>query len=262
MRGTILSRHVQRSRARTRRLTPALVLTLLAAACAPSAPVSDSASGDGAIPPVAATDLRYTCGAFAFGPDVLVMAGQAELADNPVAAALRAHLTQRGPDIDFLPDHGWILAGMDASSAEFVTLGGDKGMKVVTLASGPAGWQVTGWGDCQARRVLPAGLGDADWVLVPGQPPIGPDTRTFQADVTERACASGRSSEGRIAGPEILAIADQVLVTFAVRPFGGGVQTCPSNPPTRVTVDLGEPLGDRVLRDGGTLPPRDPTTQP
>ena len=256
-----MSRHGPRPWSRTARLLPALVLAFLAAACAPSAPASGSA-GDGAIPSVAATDLRYTCGAFAFGPDVLVKAGQAELADNPVAAALRAHLAQGGPDIDFLPDHGWLLAGIDASSAEFVTLGGDLGMKVVTLASGPAGWHVTGWGDCQARRVLPSGLGDADWVLAPGQPPIGPGTRTFQADVTERACASGRSSEGRIAGPEILAIADQVLVTFAVRPFGGGVQTCPGNPSTRVTVDLGEPLGGRLLRDGGTLPPRDPTTQP
>lgn len=251
----------QRTRIRTGRLLPALALAFLAAACAPSAPATGSASGDGPIPSIAAADLHYTCGAFAFGPDVLVRAGQAELADNAVAAALRAHLAQ-GPEIDFLPDHGWILAGMDASSAEFVTIAGDLGMKVVTLSTGATGWHVTGWGDCRARRVLPAGLGDADWVLAPGQPPIGPDTRTFQADVTERACASGRSSEGRIAGPEILAIADKVLVTFAVRPLGGDVQTCPSNPPTRVTVDLGEPLGDRLLRDGGTLPLRDPTTQP
>jgi hypothetical protein len=44
---------------------------------------------------------------------------------------------------------------------------------------------------------------------------------------------------------------------FAVRPLPGG-QDCPSNPPTRVTIDLGQPLGDRTLLDGGRLPPGDP----
>ena len=134
-------------------------------------------------------------------------------------------------------------------------------MKSVMVDAGAEGWRVTGWGDCQARRVLPAGLGDADWVLAPDQPPIGPETRTFDALVTERSCASGRSSEGRIAGPDILEVDDLLLVTFAVRSLGDG-GTCQSNPATRVNVDLGEPLGDRRVRDGGALPPRDPAVQP
>jgi hypothetical protein len=215
----------------------------------------------GSIRPADASALRYTCGKFPFGPDLLARVGQAELADNPAAAALRALLAQDGPDIDFLPDGGWILAGIDAASAEFVTVGGDLGMKSASVEAGVEGWRVTGWGDCQARRVLPAGLGDADWVLAPNQPAVGPETRTFDALVTERSCASGRSSEGRIAGPDIIEVDDLLLVTFAVRPLEGD-QNCPSNPATRVTVDLGEPLGDRRLRDGGALPPRDPAVEP
>ena len=187
---------------------------------------------------------------------------QDQNADTPAAVALRAHLAHEGPDIDFLPDDGWTLAGLDADGAEFVTVGGESGMKVVTLESGPDAWRVTGWGDCQARRSLPDGLGDADWRLAPDQPKLGPGTMSFVALVTERACASGRSSEGRVVGPDVVVVDHDILVTFAVRPQGGEIQECPGNPSTRVVVDLGEPLGDRTLLDGATLPPRDPTTAP
>jgi hypothetical protein len=205
-------------------------------------------------------DLRYTCGSFPFDAGALDRAANDELDDTPVAAALRAHLTQGGPDIDFLPDEGWRLTGQDDTSAEFVTRDAD-GARVVEVAKDGTGWRVTGWGECQPRRVLPEGLGDAEWVLAPGQPAIGPETRQFDALVTERSCASGQSSEGRIAGPDLVQVDDEVLVTFAVRPLPGGAN-CPSNPATRVTVALGEPLGDRRLRDGGSLPARDPTTAP
>jgi hypothetical protein len=110
-------------------------------------------------------------------------------------------------------------------------------------------------------RVLPEGLGEATWDLAAGQS-IGPETTTFEALVTERDCASGQPSEGRIVGPNVLPIEGQVLVTFAVRPLGGDVQTCQGNPATRATVTLPEPLGDRRLLDGSTLPPREPVPEP
>jgi hypothetical protein len=219
-----------------------------------------SPSGATGIRVVDPGDLRYTCESFAFDAGALARPANDELDDTPVAGALRAHLAQGGPDIDLLPDKGWRLTGQDGTSAEFVTLDAD-GPKVVVVANDGGVWRVTGWGDCQPRRVLPAGLGEADWVLAPGQPAIGPDTGQFDALVTERSCASGQSSEGRIAGPDLFQAGGDLLVTFAVRPLPGD-QTCPGNPATRVTVDLGEPLGDRRLRDGGSLPARDPTAAP
>ena len=69
---------------------------------------------------------------------------------------------------------------------------------------------------------------------------------------------SGRPADGRIVGPDVAGVNDLVLVTFAVRPLGGDFQTCPSSPASRVTADLGEPLGTRTLLDGGALPPREP----
>jgi hypothetical protein len=103
------------------------------------------------------------------------------------------------------------------------------------------------------QQVAPPG--DARWALLPDAG-IGPETAEFTALVTEVACASGQSSEGRIVGPEISYTDESVTITFAVR--GIGEANCPSNPPTPVVVTLEEPLGDRTLLDGGTDPPREP----
>jgi hypothetical protein len=201
--------------------------------------------------------LRYSCGRFPFEAALITAPARTdEDAPAPFAAALRAHLAIPGPDTDFLPDHGWTLAGADAAGAEYVTLGGELGMKSVSVELGPAGWKVTGWGDCRPRLVLPPGVGDAEWTWGgPGAP--GPDTRRFEALVSEMSCAGGQSPLGRILGPDVIATADSVIVIFAVRQLGGA-QTCPGIAPTRVAVDLGQALGNRTLLDGGRLPYGDP----
>jgi hypothetical protein len=102
--------------------------------------------------------------------------------------------------------------------------------------------------------------GEARWGLA-GDADIGPHTIEFVAMVVESGCASGRSSEGRIVGPDIAYTDESVTVTFAVRQLGGS-QDCRGNPPTPVAVRLSEPLGDRALLDGGTDPPREPPVCP
>lgn len=246
------------------RLLATIILALGAVGCASSPPVGTEAPS--ASP--AFGDLAFTCGVFPFAPALLTApARNDQLLANPAAAALRAQLAQSGPDADFLPDTGWTMVGMDASSAEFVTLGGDLGMKSVSVSNDSGAWRVTGWGDCRPQLVLPAGIGNASWTWGgPGSP--GPDTQMFDALVTERDCASGQSSQGRIVGPEVVNSGNTVLVVFGVRSLGGPgsingipiVQTCQSNPSTRVTVDLGQPLGNRALLDGGSLPFADPAT--
>lgn len=240
-----------------------ILASLVVASCSASPALSDAPSE----PTISTTpaepggidQLRFTCGRFPFGADVLgAPARNDEAAPNPMAEALRRHLAMPGPDIDFLPDAGWTLVGFDGSTAEFASVGPDLAMTVVFVSNDGAGWKVSGWGGCQPEVVLGPGLGAAEWTWGgPGAP--GPDTQVFDALVTERACASGKPADGRGVGPAIVKSADTVLVIFAVRPLGGEFQTCPSNPSSRVTVDLGEPLGDRRLLDGGRLPFADPT---
>ena len=104
-----------------------------------------------------------------------------------------------------------------------------------------------------------AGLGAAEWTFDPAQPKPDATTQVFDALVTEMSCNSGQPADGRIVGPQIVKTAETVLLTFAIRPRSGDFQTCPSNPSTRIRADLGEPLGNRTLLDGGRVPPGDPT---
>ncbi|MEW5992484.1 MAG: hypothetical protein AB1736_14235 [Chloroflexota bacterium] len=239
-------------RRRLRQVAPVVLLAVVAACGgAPGGSGSTSAS-----PSAGVEALRYACGEFPFGPELLTAPQRNdEDAGTPIAAALRQFLVQPGIEIDSLPDDGWTLIGESARAAEFVTVGDDLGLQVVYLADN-GGWEVTGWGGCRPQVVLAPGLGPAIWEWGSEGSP-GPQTRTFDALVTEMECASGQSSEGRVVGPQVIRTNDQVLVTFAVRSLGGG--DCPSNPSTRVPVDLGEPLGDRDLLDAGELPFRDPT---
>lgn len=255
------ARHAHSATMTGRLLALASVVTLAVAvsACGEAVPPSGGSSSPDVSAAIEPNALRYTCGAFPFGPGLLTAGpGKDEQVNDPAAAALRTHLADVGSEIDFLPDTGWHRTGMDARVAEFATVGGDLGMKVVSLENGVNGWKVAGWGDCQPRLELPAGLGSAEWAFDPAQPKPGAATQVFDAMVLEMSCNSGQPADGRIVGPQIVKTADTVLVIFAVRPRPGA-QSCPSNPSTRIRVDLGEHLGQRTLLDGGRLPPGDPT---
>jgi len=105
--------------------------------------------------------------------------------------------------------------------------------------------------------VLGACSGVATWTR-DGTAEIGPDTSAFTAWVTERECTGGQSSTDRVIGPEIEVSPEAIVVTFRVRQLPSLGATCPSNPSTPVSVQLPEPLGDRVLLDGGREPPQEP----
>ncbi|MCI0347266.1 MAG: hypothetical protein L0221_17780 [Chloroflexi bacterium] len=155
--------------------------------------------------------------------------------------------------------------GLDVQGAEFVAAGGGGGVDEpplvdVSIENKDGAWKVTGWGQCRPVITLPAGLNPAEWRVDFEQPLPGPATTEFDALVTERECASGQPSEGRIVGPQIIWSDDVVLIAFAVRALGGQVQTCQGNPSTRVHVALEAPLGGRRLLDPSLLPFTDPTT--
>ena len=233
------------------------VALLLVSGCGgPSPDPSQDATPAPGIGNAAAT--RYACGAFPFDASMWQRPGTAELADHPAAAVLRDHLATTDEDGIVLPDHGWTLIGINATGAEFLAPGdADDLMYEVSLSQDGGRWSVAGWGECSPSRVLPAGLNNASWVLAPDQE-IGAETTSVLALVTETECASGKSSEGRVVGPEIVELPDRVLVTFAVRALGGDVHTCPGNPETTVQIQLPAPLGPRQLLDGSWLPARDP----
>jgi len=113
------------------------------------------------------------------------------------------------------------------------------------------GWMMTSAGPCTLRAELD-GLGAATVVLDPEAPPSADDT-SVSLWVVERACASGRPATDRVA-VSVEESAEQVRLVVGVEPLEGA-QSCPSNPPTPITVELAEPLGERQLLDAARLPP-------
>jgi hypothetical protein len=98
--------------------------------------------------------------------------------------------------------------------------------------------------DPPARGSTPAG-----WQLDPAVLTVA--STTFFASVTRTECASGIT--GDVGEPIVEMDTSEVVVTFRPPDLPPGPYTCGSNAPTVVEVDLGEPLGDRVLVDGGCL---------
>ncbi len=109
-------------------------------------------------------------------------------------------------------------------------------------------WQPTairGGGPCPIQVPLPEGLHEVDWRLDPSQP-LDKTSSTLLLLATGRACSSGQPMGERLRQPQILLTQQSVyLLLVADRP--AGAQECPGNPEEPVTIDLGEPIGDRPL---------------
>ena len=251
-----------------RAVAVAAACALLLAACGVIAPTGSGSATGGAdpsgtgsqaassTPTVPVADLRFKCATFPFGADILTApVRQDQDAQNPIGAAVRAEIAGSGGT---LPARGWRLIGSDATHAELIALDAAGNLQVISLINANGAWTLDLAGSCHPTVVLAAGVGAASWLWgSPGKP--GPTTRTFDALVTESACASGHNATGRIIGPVVVPTTDMALVFFGVHPLPGS-QDCQGNPSTRVQVDLGQPLGSRLLRDGGHLPFGDPVS--
>ena len=209
----------------------------------------------------AAGDL--TCdGGPSFSPEALEGPADAENGPGSAAEALRRHLARDEIDIDSLPDAGWIEVSRTDASAFYLTPdpAAEGSWIYASVDHDGEGWEVDGWGGCSLQPDVGPGLGIASFRIAPDVE-LDPDSTEVAVLVTERACNSGQDARGRIVVAAIDGKDDRVTVTLAVRPRGGA-QTCPSNPETPFILELPEPLGDRALLDGSSVPPRDATICP
>ena len=181
--------------------------------------------------------------------------------DHPAIDALRAELAE--PSGEPLPEGRWVVIRMDTYRAEFAALSPD-GSGSIGFANrhhDNVDWKVAGhawdrpWAAaCGPRVPLAPGLGVVDVQLDPRSLPT-PDSTTVDLLVTQQGCNSGLGMGDDLLGPQVRETDEAVLVAFAVR-VSGGVAACPGNPPSEVTVELSEPLGERTVRDGLFVSPR------
>ncbi len=181
--------------------------------------------------------------------------------DHPAIDALRTELAE--PSREPLPEGRWVVMTIDTHRAEFAALSpeGSGSIGFANRHHDIVDWKVAGhawdrpWAAaCGPRVPLAPGLGVVDVQLDPRSLPT-PDSTTVDLLVTQQGCNSGQAMGDDLLGPQVRETHDAVLVAFAVR-VSGGAANCPDNPPSKVTVELSEPLGERTVRDGLFVSPQ------
>ena len=222
--------------------------------------------------PDAPAPIRYVCirDHAAFTIEDIENAPAANARGDPARDLLLTLLDeQAGIEESVLPVDGWLRV-VDTSEEVVLlaeTPGGAAPYAVVHVVPGNVGaitengWAVDSYGACTPRPEVADDVSVAQWWVDPGAEPIGPESERILAQVHELACASGESADGRILAPTIAYGTDDVTVTVIVESVEGFAE-CPGNPLTPYLIELDEPLGDRVLLDGGQVPPGDPLEEP
>lgn len=236
---------------------------------APSSAVPSSAEAEPSLPDAGSTiDPNWitgpalTCGdpERRFPPEALVGFGLAEMGLDPAADVLRATIADRPPE-GALPGTGWHRVIDDPLGVTFVAAGiGDSPWVTVAVGVINATLQATEIGQCRLQPVVPESMTLAEWWLDPGQLAPTPEAIEIAILVRETACASGQSPEGRILAPTIVVGLDAIAVAVGIAHRPGG-QDCPGNPAHPMLLTLPEPLGNRVLLDGGKYPPQPVTNR-
>lgn len=189
---------------------------------------------------------QYSCLGQPFPREALENQRGFEDQRGALAAALRRSIVKNfGPERD-----GWLVLARSKRTALF---GQGRPVRVWLRFERRAGgrWKWAGSGGCD-RRAFRDGTTASPWRVDPDQAP-GADATEVRALVNELACNSGMDSRGRVQAPWVHYGSERVTVTYFVTPRSGGGR-CPANPDTPVTLSLEEPLGERELCDGGTLP--------
>ncbi len=225
-------------------------VSLLLSGCAGS---PGGTSPDGA---TTAGDLE--CSGTSIRAEAYAEAESAGAAIGVAAEAIASAVDDAGDSVVLEEPGAWLVVG---ASAEKVTLlrplpepsdvrgNGvldDHELRVLAPLGGEP-WMLVRAGSCALSRD-PSPLAPADVALDPDSAPAASDS-ALSLLVTERACSSGRDAEGRVRLVDLEQTAEAVTVWVAVEPEEGAAG-CPSNPPTPFTVDLDEPLGDRLILDG------------
>lgn len=243
-----------------KRLSVVFAVALVLAGCggknvpSPSGPASVDPSVELPLDPDV---LGLTCGEEpAFHPALLEVAGRAEADGDAAAAELRAYVaSSRDPN---LPSTGWTRVAQLADYVQFVAPGRfESGWAVLAFALRDGRWDMAVAGQCRLGPAVPDGVSIAKWRLDPAFPAPAPADRTAHVLLTEQACASAQSPEGRVLPPLVVAGPNGVTITILVRNTPGGAD-CPGNPEFAMAVDLPEPLGGQSLFDGGTFPATGP----
>jgi len=233
-----------------------LMLMLLAVACAANSQTTNlpaHPSPDGGL---AGAGLTASCGGSAFDrlpPDTSSL--------TPFTAFNELDMSKVGGEApffkDFASNYDWFVTQDGGSWRQLfgqpVGRRSDPPYAYLRIEKDDGRWAPVGWGQC--RIELDAeGWGIARFVI---DPKVRPDGESDYISVlaTENACAGGQAPEGRQVKPVVLSEdAHAISVVILVEPTHGAT-ACPGNPAFPVDIELGSPIGHRLILDASVYPP-------
>ena len=191
-----------------------------------------------------------------FPVELLEGSGNAEAGDEAFAVALRELFET--PSGSELPTTDWrVVAEEPAAVYLLAPWPSEYAFAFATIRLVGNEWKAITWGGCRPQADV-GELSLAEFFLAPGQS-LEADQSDFDVIVVELACTGFHTAEGRVTEPAITVSEDAITVVFAVVPLEGDDLECPGHPGTPYVLQLPEPLGDRVLLDGSTVPAHEPT---
>lgn len=168
-----------------------------------------------------------------------------------VAAAIAPFL--QSEEGAYWPQEGWRMLHQTDDEVLLVHQGSD-GLSFMSVEREGGQWDWSGasgpGGECPLQYTVPEGLNTVEWHLDPSAPPPGPDETRIAVVLNERECVSGQPIGERLVGPQVVVTDTRVHIAFAAQPPPGDAFDCQGNPDIPFTVELPEPLGDRVLVEG------------
>ena len=190
-----------------------------------------------------------------------------ELPDDVIAALEHDNSPVTGAFSEWLiaeetPEHVVIMRKLDPP--DDLGAGDVRDYELVSISASPGAMPLTPpWGVDMSTSCTPRidvdPLMEAGLALDPEAPPESSDERIALL-VTEHACNGGHPATGRVELVDLIETTTTVELVIAVRPHDvDGAFTCPGNQPTPFTVDLEQPLGDRVIMDASVVPQREIT---
>lgn len=194
--------------------------------------------------------LLYTCGGTAAFPiELLETSPSSDLNPDPTPVLVRWPVPTEA--------EGWWLLARTETHAEY--LGRDAEGRFYESAilerDEDGAWHAVGWGGCRFYAVVPGAEGtdelgwwirERDWPL-PGDRALHVRVRTW--------CP--RSLTDRMLEPIVRFGPDRIIAIVAARALTQGPSSCGDDQVADATIELDEPVGDRLILDAKEWPGRD-----
>lgn len=144
---------------------------------------------------------------------------------------------------------GWRVVSEDGGLVHAMARVPGRGYVSASFERAGDPWTPEGFEDCEPEVVL-GRRSPAPWELA--EEPAPSDTELVVI-AHETACSSGRELTQRNTRSHVDYTEEAISIVVTADPIRGG--NCVDNPPSRLKVELDEPVGDRELVDAAVYPP-------